>query len=398
MKRLICVLALVPLLFITAAFTQTATPYVITNDDNIAGNSASIFSIGSKGALSFVTTIPTGSYGRGGGYAAAGRVGVLRSKGQNCAYISDALGPNNNRPGDVASIDMNTLKLVGTYPGTPLDSGALWGVGLAENPAATFLFAAYSSSGTIATYAQGPGCTLELKSEIVAIGENVGSVDGMKVTPNGKYLIVAYADGSIGSYAIDSTTGALTLVGRYLVTDFGLATDVDITADGKWAVLGTVSFLTGGEVEVAAIHADGSLGATVGYIPIGRGSNSNNAWLSPDETYIYISDNSSGQITAVPFNAQMGVIDISAACTSRVLKGFNSTWQMLGKVITTRLTGLGSPLYAAEWSYTNPGGIAVVNMYANGSACALRETDFSPVADPATENLTTVGVDPPRKF
>ncbi len=398
MKRLSCALPLVALLLITPAFTQTVTPYVITNDDNPAGNSASIFQIGSRGALSFVTTIQTGGYGRGGGYAAAGRVGVLRSKGQNCAYITDALGPNNSRPGDVASIDMNTLKLVGTYPGTALDSGLLWGVGLAENPAATFLFAAYSTSGTIATYAQGPNCTLELKSEIITIGANVGSVDGMKVTPDGKYLIVAYADGSIGSLAIDGTTGKLTLVGRYLVTDFGLATDVDITADSKWAVLGTVSFLTGGEVEVAPIHADGSLGATVGYIPIGTGSNSNNAWLSPDETYIYISDNSSGQITAVPFNAQTGVINTSAACTSAALKGFNATWQMLGNVITTRQTGLGSPLYAAEWSYTNPGGIAIVNMYSQGGACALKETDFSPVSDPATDNLMTVGVDPPRKF
>lgn len=398
MKRWSCVLALVSLLFIGTAFTQTLTPYVITNDDNPAGNSASIFSIGSRGTLNFVTTIPTGGYGRGGGYAAAGRVGVLRSKGQNCAYISDALGPNNGRPGDVASIDMSTLKLVGTYTGTALDSGLLWGIGLAENPAATFLFAAYSTSGTIATYAQGPDCTLALKSEIIAIGANVGSVDGMKVTPNGKYLIVAYGDGSIGSYVIHPTTGALTLIGRYLVTDSGLATGVDITADSKWAVLGTVSFLTGGEVEVAPIHANGSLGATVGYIPIGQGSNSNNAWLSPDETYVYISDNSSGQITAVPFNAETGVINTSAACTSAVLKNFNSTWQMLGNVITTRQTGLGSPLYAAEWSYTNPGGIAIVNVAVKGSACALTEAAFSPVADPASDYLMTVGVDPPRKF
>jgi hypothetical protein len=371
---------------------------VITNDDNPAGNSASVYSIGNGGALKFVTTIPTGGYGRGGGYAAAGRVSVLRSKGQNCAYISDALGPNNGRPGDVASIDMSTLTLVGRYPGMPIDSGALWGIGLAENPAATFLFAAYSTSGTIATYKQGADCTLTLKSEIITIGANVGSVDGMKVTPNGKYLIVVYGDASIGSYAINPTTGALTLVGRYLVIDNGLATGVDITADGKWAVLGTVSFLTGGEVEVAPIHADGSLGATVGYIPIGKGSNSNNAWLSPDETYVYISDNSSGQITAVPFNATTGVINSSAACTSAVLKNFNSTWQMLGNVITTRQTGLGSPLFAAEWSYTNPGGIAIVDVTVKGSACALTEAAFSPVADPATDYLMTVGVDPPRKF
>jgi hypothetical protein len=397
-KRLSCVLALTALVFMTTALTQAATSYVITNDDNPAGNSASIYSIGSGGALNFVTTIPTGGYGRGGGYAAAGRVSVLRSKGQNCAYISDALGPNNNRPGDVASIDMSTLKLVGTYPGTALDSGLLWGIGLAENPAATFLFAAYSTSGTIATYKQGADCALTFKNEIISIGANVGSVDGMKVTPDGKYLIVAFGDASIGSYAINPTTGALTLVNRYLVTDSGLATGVDITSDGKWAVLGTVAFGTGGEVEVAPIHSDGSLGATVGYIPIGQGSNSNNAWLSPDETLIYISDNSSGQITAVPFNKQTGVISTSAACTSAVLKNFNSTWQLLGNVTTSTRTKLGSPLYAAEWSYTNPGGIAIVDVAVNGGACTLKEAEDSPVADPATDYLMTVGVDPPRSF
>jgi hypothetical protein len=397
-KRLSGALALVALAFMTTALTQTAIPYVITNDDNPAGNSASIYSIGSGGALTFITTIPTGGYGRGGGYAAAGRVSILRSKAQNCAYITDALGPNNGRPGDVASIDMSTLRLVGTYPGTALDSGLLWGIGLAENPAGTFLFAAYSTSGTIATYMQGADCALTYKSELITIGANVGSVDGMKVTPNGKYLIVAYGDASIGSYAINPTTGALTLVNRYLVTDNALATGVDITADSKWALFGAVSFGTGGEVEVAPIHADGSLGATVGYIPIGQGSNSNNAWLSPDETYVYISDNSSGQITAVPFNAQTGVINKLAACTSPVLKNFNSTWQLLGNVITTRRTKLGSPLYAAEWSYTNPGGIAIVDVAVQGGACRLTETNASPVADPASDYLMTVGVDPPREF
>jgi hypothetical protein len=399
-KRFGFILALVALLFITTVLTQAATNYVITNDDNQYpnGNSASIYSIGSGGALSLVTTIPTGGYGRGGGYYAAGRVNVLRSKTQNCAYIGDAVGPNNSRPGDVASIDMSTLKLVGTYPGTALDSGALWGIGLAENPAGTFLFAAYSTSGTIATYAQAADCVLKYRSEVITIGANVGSVDGMRVTPNGKYLIVAYSDASIGSYAINPKTGVLTLVARYLVADSALASSVDITADGKWVLFGTNSFGTGGEVEVAPIHADGALGATVGYIPIGQGENSSNAWLSPDETLIYISDNSSGQITAVPFDAKTGVINKSAACTSAVLKNFNSTWQALGSVTTRGLTKLGSPLYAGEWSYTHPGGIAIVDVSVKGGACTLTETADSPVADPVSDFLMTVGVDPPREF
>ncbi|MFY9672911.1 MAG: hypothetical protein WAK13_00590 [Terriglobales bacterium] len=382
----------------TAALTWAATPYVITNDDNPAGNSASIYSIGKGGALSLVTTIPTGGYGRGGGYYAAGRVNVLRSKAQNCGYIGDALGPNNSRPGDVASIDMKTLQLVGTYPGTALDSGALWGVGLAENPAGTFLFAAYSTSGTIATYVQGADCVLTFGSELITIGANVGSVDGMKVTPNGKYLIVAYSDASIGSYAINPTTGALTLVGRYLVTDSALAAGVDITADGNWALFGTNSFGVGGEVEVAPINADGSLGATIGYIGIGQGNNSSNVWLSPDETYVYISNNFSGQITAVPFDEQIGLINASAACMSPPLNNYNVTWQNLGNIITRGRTKLGSPLYAAEWSYTNPGGIAIVDVSVRHGVCSLTETADSPVADPATDYLMTVGVDPPREF
>jgi hypothetical protein len=393
-------LALVALVFMTTALSAASPNYVITNDDNQypAVNSASIYSIGSGGALNLVTTITTGGYGRGGGYYAMGRVNVLRSKTQNCAYIGDALGPNNMRPGDVAAIDMNTLKLTGTYPGSALDSGALWGTGLTENPAGTFLFAAYSTSGTLATYAQDADCKLTYKSEIITIGANVGPVDGMRVTPNGKYLIVAYSDASIGSYSIDPKTGALTLISRYLVTDSGLAAGVDITADGKWALFGTNSLGTGGEVEVAAINANGTLGATVGYIPIGQGNNSSNVWLSPDETYVYISNNYSGQITAVPFDAQTGVINSAAACTSAPLKNYNTTWQNLGNVATRGLTKLGSPLYAAEWSYTNPGGIAIVNILVNRGVCSFSETADSPVADPVSDYLMTVGVDPPRAF
>jgi len=132
MKKLSFMLALIALLFMVTVLSQAATKYVITNDDNPAGNSASIYAIGDSGDLSLITTILTGGFGQGGGYYAAGRVNVLRSKTQNCAYIGDAVGPSNYRGADVASIDMGTLKLVGTYPANPIDSGTLWGIGLAK--------------------------------------------------------------------------------------------------------------------------------------------------------------------------------------------------------------------------------------------------------------------------
>jgi len=42
---------------------------------------------------------------------------------------------------------------------------------------------------------------------------------------------------------------------------------------------------------------------------------------------------------------------------------------------------LASPLYAAEWSYTDPGGIAIVDVTVKGGPCTLTETEDSPVAE-----------------
>jgi len=400
MKGLKLFLTIVALVTLTATMFG-ATNYVITNDDNPNGNSATIFSV-SKGSLSLVTTITTGGYGLGGGYFATGRVSVLRSKTQNCAYITDAYGPNFARPGDVASINMSTLTLVGTYPATALDYGGDYGIGLAENATGTFLFASYTGTGAIATYAQQPDCKLVYKSEVISVGAGYGgAIDGMRVTPNGKYLILGYSDGSIGSYAINAKTGALTLISRYLVTDGLPAGGVDLTADSKWALFGDASETP--TVEVAPINANGSLGPTVGYALPTTAYNSNNVWLSPDETYVYVSNNASGQISAAPFDKSTGVINTAAYCSSAVLKNFyngsTGDWYYLGSVVTGSAAGTGSPLYGAEWgggAYAS--GIAIVNVKVKNGVCTLTEAKSSPASDTASDYVLTVGVDPPRKF
>jgi hypothetical protein len=100
------------------------------------------------------------------------------------------------------------------FPGSALNGGGTFGVGLAENPKGTLLFAAYAGSATIATYRQLSGCKLEFLGEAITAGAgDGGAVDGMKVTPNGATLVLGYSDGSIGSYKI-SSTGTLTLISR----------------------------------------------------------------------------------------------------------------------------------------------------------------------------------------
>jgi hypothetical protein len=396
MKRSLKLLfSVVPLVTLFTATLFAQTKYVITNNDNPSANSASIYSVGSAGALTLVTTIATGGYGLGGGYLGTVRVNVLRSKANNCAYVGDALGKHNSRPGDVAAIDMSTLTLAGTFPGFPLDSGNLLGVGLAENPSGTFLFAAYTGSSTITTYKQLAGCKLKRLGEIITVGGWKGPVDGMKVTPNGDFLILSYGDSTIGSYKIDATTGALTLINRYFVADGQAAGGLDITSDSKWALFGDADANNIPVVEVAPIHSDGSLGQTKDYAGLGTGMNSNNVWLSPDESLVYISNNSSGQITAAPFDRATGVINIAKSCTSAVLKNFNSTWVYLGGVVSSGTAGTGSPLYAGEYGGKQASGIAIVDVK---TPCTLTETSASPALDSASDYLLSVGVDPPRSF
>src|ERR1700722_20127831 len=86
MKRLLKLLSkLVTLVTLFTGITFAQTKYVITNDDTFPTNTASIYSVGSGGALTLVTTIATGGEGNTGGYFGTPRVNVLRSKRHNCA-------------------------------------------------------------------------------------------------------------------------------------------------------------------------------------------------------------------------------------------------------------------------------------------------------------------------
>jgi hypothetical protein len=374
--------------------TATAeTKYIVTNDDNPSGNSASIFSATSSGTLTLVKTIPTGGYGIGGGYFAASRANVLRSKANNCTYVGDVYGKNMSLPSDVAAIDMSTLTLVGAFPGFQLDSGAIWGISLAEDSSGAYLFAAFSQSGTITTYKQEAGCQLKKLNQTITFGALNSPVGGMKVTPNGKFLIVSYEDTSIGSFDIDSDTGSLTLINRFLVADSEIATSIDITSDSRWVVFGDADPNNVPVVEVAPIHENGSLGPTQDYAGIGTGLGSENVWLSPDESQLYISNNFSGQVTAVPFNKEHGIVDVPLACTSAVLKGFGF-WTNLGSIVGNSIAENGSPVFAAEFG-SKPAGIAIVDFI---KPCTLIEDSASPASDPASNSLLSIGADPPRSF
>jgi hypothetical protein len=165
---------------------------------------------------------------------------------------------------------------------------------------------------------------------------------------------------------------------------------VDITQDGHFAIFGDQSNTT--TVEVSDISS-GKLTKTVLY-NVAAAGNATSVYLSPDETLLYIANTSVGKVTAAFFNATTG--KVSPGCTSATLKGFDNNWVFLSSPVTELNTGTGSVLYLAEYGAFS--GMAVVDVTSSGGKCSLKETKASPVIDPNSTTLLSIGVYPARRF
>src|SRR5215469_10523867 len=117
----------------TRSYSQM-THYVITNDDNPLGNTATFYSIKSNGALTQQSIVNTGGFGSGNGYFAAAHVTVARTA-SGCIYVSNA----GSIPGSVSGIVESTMALAGTFSGSSNDTGGSLGIGLAVGNKALYV-------------------------------------------------------------------------------------------------------------------------------------------------------------------------------------------------------------------------------------------------------------------
>jgi hypothetical protein len=145
-------------------------------------------------------------------------------------------------------------------------------------------------------------------------------------------------------------------------------------------------------VEVSDISS-GKLTPTVVY-HLGNGINSSNILLSPDETLLYISNNQGDRITAAFFDKATG--KLSKGCASNSLKGYVKDWSYLGALALENMTGTGGMVYVAE--YGSPSSIAEIKVMSTGTSCTLEELPKSPVSDPNSPGLLSIGSFPPRPF
>lgn len=361
----------------SVAHAQSGTEYIVTNDDLAPEllNTLTVFTVSSHGKITEQGKIGIG-LGILGGYFAAPRILATNVGGTDCVFASAAYF------GEITGVDMDTQQVVGNFTGSATDSGFANGIGLAMNQ--TYLYAGYSTSATIGAFAVGSDCSLGFIGDVAATGVNGGTPDGMAL--RGNLLIVTYEDGSMESFNV---VAGLPVSNDDLQLSTGYATDnlpdsVQITADGHFAIFGDDSTTT--TVEVSDISS-GNLAPTVVY-NLGTAFNSNNILLSPDETLLYVTNNTSGQVTAAFFDAATGVV--SPGCYSPTLKQFDNTWIYASGLATASNTGTGQRVYVAE--YGGPSSIGVVNVTSNGAQCTLKEDAHSPVTVEGASALMSLTV------
>ncbi|MGA2100989.1 MAG: beta-propeller fold lactonase family protein [Candidatus Sulfotelmatobacter sp.] len=386
-SRLLRLIVLIIGTFAMQGLSLAQTQYVLTNDDLAFPflTGVSFFTIGANGLPVFQQQVQTGTFGIGGGYFGMNRLAVLDSKAQKCVYASEALNAF------IVGVAIDTLTVGGITSGSSTDAGTTNGIGMVMN--SRYLYASFSDSNTIGTFAVESGCSLTFIGDTSVSGVHGGVINGMAI--HGAMLITSYTDGSIESFTISGGT-PISNGDRQISTatatsqDATYANAIDITKDGHYAIFGDTS--TALSVEVSDISS-GKLAKTTVYKS--RASiNSSNTILSPDETILYVVNTQGATVSALFFDKNTGTL--SAGCTSGPLAGLSQNWSYLAGVTLMNQTGNGGGVYVAEFGTVSA--IATVPLSLAGQKCSLQEAAGSPAVDPNTPGLLSIDSFPPRSF
>jgi 6-phosphogluconolactonase (cycloisomerase 2 family) len=365
---------------------DAGTPHVVITDNDVyrAPNSAAVFQL-SGSTLRSSTALSTTGWGISTGFFGTNEQAVATVGTTVCTFVSD---PGSD---DIAAFNTTNFaapRLVGNYVDLT-GSGAYTGIALAAR--GSLLIAGYSASVNIGVWTINSDCSLT-SSSAASNNPLEAPVNDLAISPNGSTLIVTFGQTTPGvdSFAITGTT--LTKKGSYNTT--GNTAGIDITKDSKYLLIGDYS-LASTEIDLFPINSDSTLGTEDYYLTSGGGADSNNVWLSPDETVLYVSNNVGFQVTTLRFSETAAAGHrLAFACISSILKNpIGGTIYYTGSMATESGTGKGGYLYVAE--YGNPSAVALLQIPANGCPA---EVSGSPFTNSAIGFPVTLVAYPSRPF
>jgi 6-phosphogluconolactonase (cycloisomerase 2 family) len=363
------------------------TQFVVLNDSPFRGrhevpNDGTVFTFDSTSpGLKLLETLIT--QGKAGApVQGLDEVAMVQQGTGACVYLTDA------GSADVAAFVYPTFNQVGrnTMPNskrTPL------GLGLAAR--GNYLFTSYNgynqASNYIATWKISAGCGLTFVTTL----EIANNVTGMGISPDGRVLAVGYDFplGSVDSFSVGSD-GTLTEHGPW-IGPFNSSDGVDITADSKFAIFAETAYGLGDPTQVGiySINPDGSLGEYYtfgGDGSLGPGSTAQYVWLSPDEKFLYVSNNS-GHVTTLNFNEAAHTLTYSG-CSKRLKTTANG-------MATALPVGSGGFLYVAR---PRNGAADVALLQIDSITGCLTEVPGSPFSSGHEGVAESVAAWPPRPF
>jgi len=273
--------------FVVYAAEVQAQQYLYTNDNVSSGdNSTTALTVSPKGVLKAIKTYPTGGKSAESGYFALSPITSARTALGTCLFVSN--GGNST----IAAFQVDLFDgMLTAVKGSPFSDGESsdqhFGVGLAAG--GSLLFAGNTVNNSISVLRIDSECSLTLLTKVAV----PGSPAGMKVTPDDKFLIVAYI-GQVDSFSIDFATGQLKEIGPF--TPEGSAAGVEISCDSSTAYFGDAAANT--QVEVFTISSAGTLHESQNFTN-SHGESSNNVLLSEDGTHLYVSNTMSNEITTL---------------------------------------------------------------------------------------------------
>jgi hypothetical protein len=360
------------------AVSDKSAPEIVTNNDIKGQNTVSFFKFTGT-TLKGPSSGDTLGNGIGGGFAGLNQIALGGTKQVLCGFVSDA-----------GSSDITVFKVVNkvvTIVGKFSDaqgSGKTHGIGLAV--AGSYLLAAFTTSKNIGAWQINSDCTLTFFANF----KTPYAIAGMRVAPNGKALIVGYGSGvnKVDSFSL-ATTG-LTEHGPYPAT--GGAAGVDITADSAYAIFGDTTNSTT-RVEIYPIHANGTLGKRTdfgGNGTLGNGKGSSNVWLSPNEQFLFVSNNSSKQVTSLGFSESplsLSYINITTVNNASKISS-------VAGMVTVLTTGNGGYLVVCE-DGSPDSYLGLLQINADGSTTEVSGSPFSDGPGPGLQSLL---IGPSRPF
>ena len=362
--------------------------FLATNDDlarSAPPSTVTFYALDANGHLSDPRVVSTGANGIAGGFFGMARILVTAAQDEACAYASNAQSEN------ITGIDAREHRVTGLFHGTLEDVKiARDGIGLALG--GDYLYATFSGSGNIAAFRIQSGCKLQFEGEVHAQGLSGGMAEGIAIHDN--MMVVTYGDGSIGSFDVSAGVPVAHDDAQYspgIREDF-IPGAVDITRDGHYAIFGGGS--TASEVQVSDISSHRITSPAV--YPLGPAWGADSVRLSPDETVLYISNNSGGRVTAAFFDKATG--QVRPGCTSGPLRGYYTQFNYIGAVATELPSGAGGTLYVPEFDGNGRSHIGMLHLTTKNGACTLTEIAASPTGLSLDSALLSIAVYPPRPF